>query len=185
MKPIRFLSLLPLCWCLVSSAVQAEPAAWLSVTAGPAWLQDHGADWGTPHGLLEVSSGLGTSPFRPIVFGGIIRSSTLIGSGTDLSLLGRGATRGYALGDWGGALDLGGYERFWGETSAGFTGSLNLGAPFGIVAALGGQLGTGATRGLTATLGFDFARLTVFRTSGENWWKNPFPPTGETQAKAP
>jgi len=183
-KPIRFLFLLPLSWCFVSSAAQAEPAAWLSVTAGPAWLRDHGSDWGE-NGLLEVSSGLGSSPFQPLVFGGIIRTSTFIGSGTDLSLLARGTTRGYALGDWGGALDLGGYERFWGQASAGFTGSLSLGAPFGIVAALGGQIGTGSTHGLTATLGFDFARLTVFRTSGENWWKNPFPPSGETQAKAP
>ena len=26
-----------------------------------------------------------------------------------------------------------------------------------------------------ATLGVDLARLTVYRRSGQNWWKNPFP----------
>ena len=48
-----------------------------------------------------------------------------------------------------------------------------LGAPWGITLSLGGGLGTNDARQYGATLGVDFARLTVYRLSGENWFPNP------------
>ncbi|MDX2056136.1 MAG: hypothetical protein SFV15_27290 [Polyangiaceae bacterium] len=174
MKPICVVAIVASTFIGWTGSARAESSAWLSFTGGPATLADDGDSLGTS-GLLEISSGLGTSPLDPLVWGGLVRSSTYFASGTDLSLLGRVATSGYALGNWGVALDAGGYERFWGRGSAGFTGSLSLGAPWGLVASAGGMLGTNSTRGASVSVGFDFARLTIFRTSGENWWKNPYP----------
>jgi hypothetical protein len=77
-------------------------------------------------------------------------------------------------GQWGFALDLGGYERFWGAGSEGALGSLSLGAPWGLVLSTSAGLGTSDTRFASVTLGVDFARLTVYRLSGTSWFPNPF-----------
>jgi hypothetical protein len=52
---------------------------------------------------------------------------------------------------------------------------LVLGAPLGLTASIGGALGSNDHRTLTATIGIDFARLTVHRQSLLNWWPNPSP----------
>ena len=82
---------------------------------------------------------------------------------------------GFVNGDWGGGVDLGGYQRWWGTGSTGLQGALVLGAPWGITMSVGAGAGTNDARHYSATLGIDFARLTVYRRSGDSWWKNPFP----------
>jgi hypothetical protein len=103
----------------------------------------------------------------------IVDSQPIFGEGTDLALLFRGATRGFVQGGFGFAIDAGGYERFWGQKSAGGLGSLVLGAPWGVTLSASAGMGTHDTRFATLTLGLDFARLTVYRTSGTNWFPNP------------
>ncbi|HEX6767625.1 MAG TPA: hypothetical protein VF103_19130, partial [Polyangiaceae bacterium] len=84
-------------------------------------------------------------------------------------------TQSYVLGTWGGALDLGGYERFWGFRSGGGMGALVLGAPWGITLRGEAAIGTNDARSFGILLGIDFARLTVFRSVGEKWFPNPYP----------
>jgi hypothetical protein len=78
-------------------------------------------------------------------------------------------------GGFGLALDVGPYRRFWGDGSTGGQAALVLGAPWGITLSVGGGLGTNDARLFGATLGLDFARLTVYRLAGENWFLNPHP----------
>jgi hypothetical protein len=99
---------------------------------------------------------------------------THFGHGTDLLLSLRTATRQYVNGGWGVALDLGGYHRFV-NVSNGLAGSLTLGAPWGITIASGGTWGTYDSHSIHALIGFDFARLTVYRRTGWRWWPNPLP----------
>ena len=95
--------------------------------------------------------------------------------GTDLGLLLRTASHGFVNGGWGGAVDLGGYQRWWGGTSSGLMGSLVLGAPWGITLSVGAGVGNDEARTYTASLGVDLARLTVYRRSGMNWWDQSVP----------
>jgi hypothetical protein len=122
---------------------------------------------------LDVEAGLGTPP-AGLVVGGLMRMQPYFKEGTDLSLLMRLATRGFVQGNFGLALDAGGYERFWGQHSQGGVGSLVLGAPWGITLNASAGLGTNDERFATFSLGLDFARLTVYRTSGTSWFKNPY-----------
>jgi hypothetical protein len=91
-----------------------------------------------------------------------------------LALLVRGATGGFVQGRWGFAIDAGGYERFWEEGSQGGLAALALGAPWGVTLSASGGIGTNDHRFASVTLGLDFARLTVYRSSGTNWFMNPF-----------
>ena len=45
----------------------------------------------------------------------------------------------------------------------------------GLQLGLGGGFGSNDTKFFGVTLGIDFARLTVFRTTGETWFPNPYP----------
>jgi hypothetical protein len=159
----------------VSGEARADVSSWLFVGTGPTVLkqEDQGAEgrWS-----LQVESGLGTPPGDSLIVGGIGRLHTHFGEGADLALLVRTAMPGFVNGSWGGALDLGGYQRFWGIESTGGAGSLVLGAPWGITLSLGAMVGTNEARTFSASLGIDFARLTVYRLAGQSLWVNPFPP---------
>ncbi len=169
--PLAFL--LALAWLLVAPREKADVASWASVAAGPTWLND-GVEKRSV-ASLEMEAGVGTPPSGPLTVGGLLHVQTHFSQGTDLGVLGRLATRGFVLGDWGAALDLGGYARFWGRGSTGGLGKLVLGAPWGIQLGLGGGVGTKDARFFGVPLGIDFARLSVFRTVGENWFPNPYP----------
>jgi hypothetical protein len=163
----------------VALAVVAKPCAadvssWLFVGGGASSL-DQASEDATTQPLLQIETGMGSPPGGALIVGGLGRLQTHFGAGTDLGLALRVATHGFANGDWGGAVDLGGYQRWWGKGSTGGAGALVLGAPWGLTLNLGAHLGTDDARGFTAALGIDFARLTVYRRSGENWWKNTFP----------
>ena len=153
----------------------ADVSSWLFVGGGPSWLRQ-GSDAELELApSLQIQTGMGTPPSRTIVLGGLGTMQTHFGHGTDLGLALRIATHGFVNGDWGAALDLGGYQRWWGEGSTGGTAALVLGAPWGITLGLNGSMGTNDHLGYSGVLGIDLARLTVYRRSGQSWLKNPFP----------
>jgi hypothetical protein len=158
---------------LVAPRARADVSSWASVAAGPSYIDDGRTKRTQPS--LELETGIGTPPSSLFVVGGLLHLQTHFGRGTDLGLLARFATRGFVLGDWGAALDLGGYERLWGRRSAGGLGELVVGAPWGLQLGLGGGLGSNDARHVSIVLGIDFARLSIFRTTGENWFPNPYP----------
>jgi hypothetical protein len=157
----------------VAKPARADVSSWASIAAGPTYLDDGETKRWVPS--LQFESGIGTPPSGPLAVGVLFHVETHFGLGTDFALLSRVATRGFVLGDWGAAIDLGGYERFWGRGSAGGLGKLVLGAPWGLELGVGGGFGTNDQRDFGVTLGIDFARLTIFRTVGENWFPNPYP----------
>lgn len=144
------------------------------VGSGPVAHKQGDADMEVDPSLV-FDLGVGTTPDARFVFGGLFRLQTIFGSGSDLALLARGATRGFQAGDFGIALDAGGYARFWGTESAGFVGGATLGAPLGLTLALTAHVGTDSSLGFGAVAGLDFARLTAFRQTLLDWWPNPLP----------
>lgn len=124
---------------------------------------------------MQLDMGVGSQPSSPAVIGGIFRTSTYFGHGTDLSLAVRAATRGFTTGDWGLALDAGGYARWWGQSSTGPISTLHLGMPFGLTFSVQGAVGSNDHRTFGAMFGIDLLRLTVYRLGGENLWANPRP----------
>jgi hypothetical protein len=152
----------------VPNRARADVSSWMYAGAGPGFLSHD-----RQRLSLQFDAGIGTPP-GAIVFGGVFRAQPYLKEGTDLALLARLATRGYVQGGFGLAVDVGGYERFWGRHSQGGLAALNLGVPWGITLSATGAMGTHDERFATLTLGIDFARLTVYRTSGTNWFMNPF-----------
>ena len=152
----------------------ADPSAWVFVGAGPlGWKQSDAAF--TTSGAMSFDVGVGTTPEARLIAGGLFRMTPVFGSGTDLALLARVATHGFQAGGFGFAVDAGGYERFWGATSRGFAGAVNLGVPRGFTLSLQTESGTDRAVALGAVAGLDLLRLTVFRKSLLNWWPNPAP----------
>jgi hypothetical protein len=160
-----------------AGAARADVSSWIFVGYGPATIDD--GNGFESESLLSLETGMGTPATSPIVFGGMFKLGTYFTRGTDLGLSLRTATKGFVLGDWGAALDLGGYDRLWETGSLGGQGSLVLGAPWGIQLQVSGGLGTNDHRHASVVLGFDFARLTVFRRSGQSWFMNPYPAVRE------
>lgn len=149
----------------------ADASSFMALGGGAAHVEQTGLTGALP-GLLQMDLGAGTSPANPFVFGGVLRTSTFFGHGTDVALLQRTATRGYAMGDYGLAVDLGGYQRWWGAESTGFAASVNLGAPWGVNLGLNGAFGNQSAMMLGLVLSVDWARMTAHRRSGEGWWPN-------------
>jgi hypothetical protein len=158
----------------VSASAQADVSSWMFFGSGPSAL-DFGRDTLEWQPTLLVETGLGSPPSGSVIVGGLGRMHIHFGQGADLALLVRTASHGFVNGDWGAAVDLGGYQRWWGVGSSGGLGSLVLGAPWGITLNLTAGVGTNDARTYAAVLGLDFARLTIYRRSGETWWKNSLP----------
>jgi hypothetical protein len=152
----------------------ADVASWVYVGAGASSLRQQNLVLHTDP-TLAIEAGMGTSPAHPLVVGGLFKIQALFGDGADLGVSLRLATRSFVTGNFGLALDAGPYRRFWGQGSSGGQASLVLGAPWGITLSLGGGLGSNDARQFGATVGVDFARLTVHRLAGENWFPNPLP----------
>jgi hypothetical protein len=160
---------------LSSHPARADVSSWAFVGGGASRLEQNTLSARTV-GSMRLQIGMGTDPSHPFIVGGLFSLEPHFGYGSDIALSVRTATRGYVNGQFGLALDLGGYERFWGEQgSAGGTGTLWLGAPWGISLGAGASVGTNDARGFSAILGIDFARLTVYRNAGTSWFMNPFP----------
>lgn len=158
----------------VSTPASADVSSWLYLGGGASRLEDRSAE---PRFApdLQLDTGLGSPPAGSFILGGLFRMHTHFGRGTDVGLLLRGATHGFVNGDWGLAVDVGPYQRWWGVGSSGLWGGLNLGAPWGITASANAGFGSEESQTYSFTLGIDLARLTVYRRSGERWWRNPFP----------
>ena len=87
----------------------------------------------------------------------------------------RTASGGYVRGGWGAALDLGTLQRWRDPFAPGYAGTLSIGAPWGITLNLDAARDQQDTNRFSAVLGIDFARLTVYRSTGTSWFPNPFP----------
>jgi hypothetical protein len=160
---------------LGAKPAHADVSSWAFVGGGASRLEQNTLSARTVSSM-RLQIGMGSDPSHPFIVGGLFSLEPHFGYGSDLALSVRTATRGYVNGQFGLALDLGGYERFWGEQgSAGGTGTLWLGAPWGISLGAGASVGTHDARGFSAILGIDLARLTVYRNAGTSWFMNPFP----------
>ncbi|MET0591896.1 MAG: hypothetical protein ABW133_04305 [Polyangiaceae bacterium] len=155
----------------VAPAVHADPSSWFSLAGGAGLWTENGTRR-TP-GALQLELGLGSSPASPVVVGGVFKALMFVGRGTDLALTLRTATGGFVRGDFGVAVDIGGYERFWEVGSQGFLGAVVLGAPYGLQLTAMTEQGTNDLRAYTAVLGIDFLRLTVYRDVSGGYWPNP------------
>ncbi len=148
----------------------AQASSWLYVGGGAGRIER--AD-NESLSLVQVDTGLGTSSRKPIVVGGLFRIQGYIGGGADLGLVARLCTSGFVQGGFGAGVDAGVYQRWWGPDSTGVAGNLVLGAPWGITLIGGATLGSDDQRAYFASLGIDFARLTVHRHTGLDWFRNP------------
>jgi hypothetical protein len=164
------LSALSFAW---TRPARADVSSWASAESGVVWLDDGKTKHTAP--TLQLEAGIGLPPSSFIVPGVLFHVQTDFGLGTDFGLLARFATRSFVLGNWGAAIDLGGYGRFWDLGSGGGLGKLVLGAPWGLQLSAGGGYGSNDQRHISVTLGIDFARLSIFRTVGEKWFPNPYP----------
>jgi hypothetical protein len=100
-----------------------------------------------------------------------------------LSLSLRGCTRGFQVGDWGFAVDAGAYLRTFGPDplpTTGFVGGVVLGGPLGTQLSVMSHYGMHDAFGVSASLGIDLLRLTVYRESLLQWWPNPMSPKART-----
>lgn len=155
-------------------SASADVSSWLFLGGGASSLEQDGRSLGQQP-LFQLETGLGSPPSGSFIVGGIGRMQLHFSEGVDLGLAARVATHAFVNGGWGAALDLGAYQRWWGPGSTGGTAHLVLGGPWGLTLSLGGHLGTDDARGFTAALGIDLARLTVYRRTGESYWKSTFP----------
>lgn len=171
----RLASLLCAAAALAGTAqARADVSSWAYVGSGLSSLKQRNLELRVDP-TLAIETGVGMSPKHPVIVGGMFKLQALFGDGADLGLSLRVATRSFVTGNFGLALDAGPYQRFWGEGSSGGQASLVLGAPWGITLSVGGGIGTNDARQYGATLGLDFARLTVYRLAGEDWFPNPRP----------
>lgn len=153
---------------------RADVSSWAYVGGGASYFEQRGQKLKLDP-TLAIEAGAGSAPSHPIVVGGMLKVLALLGDGVDLGVSLRVASRGFVTGDFGLALDAGPYQRFWGAKSTGGQAAIVLGAPWGITLTVGGGLGSHDARQLGATLGLDFARLTVYRLAGLSWFPNPHP----------
>ncbi len=190
MRRLRQLSVLV---AAVSGAIslpadaRADVSSWL--TAGAGYGYAYGAERGAYDRAtaFSVSVGVGTTPLRSVVVGGLVRTTTYFTLGTDVDLSLRIATGAFARGQWGLALDVGPGWRSWqGATNYGhfpLHAMIVAGGPWGM------QLGVGANffnldsgpsaRGAVALFEIDFLRLTAMRQGAtDRWWENPSPAGG-------
>jgi hypothetical protein len=175
---------------LLPREARADVTSWMSVGGGYSGQARHGNPSFDTAGALSYSIGVGSSPTGSLVFGGLIRGTTMFGLGTDFGPMFRAATGGFARGEWGAALDLGALWRTWGDDAYGtfpLEGVLTLGAPWGLQLALGVQASSAIdqtpSEGFFAALEIDLLRLTVMRQGpSERWWPNPAPAGGHPDA---
>jgi hypothetical protein len=153
---------------------RADVSSWLFTGVGPS-LRDRPGLSSDVATSLQIDSGLGSSPKAAVAVGGLLRLQTRFAEGTDLGLFVRTATGGYVRGAWGAALDLGGFVHPWGTSTEGYAGTLSLGAPWGITLDLDAARDANDARKWSAVLGIDFARFSIYRSTGLSWLPNPFP----------
>jgi hypothetical protein len=169
---------------------RADVSSWFAIGGGGASERNRPSGNRTLAPAMTYSVGVGSSPLAPLVIGGLIRGTTMFNLGTDLGVVVRAATGGFARGDWGLALDAGALWRSWGDGTYGewpLQGVLTAGSPWGLEVAVGAELwsvsGGTQAQGFFAALEIDLLRLTVMRQGAtEHWWPNPNPAGGRKTA---
>lgn len=165
----------PLLFLLLDPQVaRADVASWMYVGGGVGrlTLPEGASNTTTMHPAMALDTGFGINPLSPVVVGFAFKGMAYWDHGIDLGLALRGTTSGYSRGQWGVALDLGVMQRWWGETATLPAATLSFGLPWGVTLAASGSSNFDATHSLGITLGFDWARLTAHRASGESQWRN-------------
>lgn len=167
-----------------SAPARADASAWMFVGAGAIGWKQGDASTLTPgndgafstNGTMTIDVGAGTTPDARFIFGGLFRIQPIFKHGADLALLARAATHGFQAGDFGVALDAGGYLRTWGpQIGAGFAGSVSLGLPLGFTITAQVEVGSNKALSLGGVAGIDLLRLTLYRQTLLKWWQNPSP----------
>ncbi len=183
-----------LSWAVVRpGAARADVTSWMALGGGYAGQVKHATASFDTASAFSYSLGVGSTPIASLVFGGLVRGTTMFGLGTDLGPVVRAATGGFARGDWGVALDAGVLWRSWGSDAYGtwpVQGVLTVGAPWGLQLAMGGQIASVAggtpSKGFFASLELDLLRFTVMRQGPtERWWPNPAPAGGHPKETRP
>ena len=191
-RPLRVFAIVGALACIlhVPAEARADVSSWL--TAGGGYGLQRGAerDAYDRASALSFSMGVGTTPLRGVVVGGLLRTTTYFTLGTDLDLSARIATGGFARGQWGFAFDVGPGWRSWARRSdyGGFPLHAMIvgGAPWGLQLGIGANLlnldGGTSSQGAIALLEIDLLRLTVMRQgSTDRWWENPSPAGGRVR----
>lgn len=163
-----------------SGLAQAEPTSWLSVSSGVAGERNvvTGSEV-VP--VFSAALGVGTDPNGKFSVGGLFRTTTYFGIGTELALGPRLATAGFTRGSFGFAFDLGVALRPFGRSDYGrvpLQGGVVVGFPWGVQLETGLRLfdlsGQPSALGGFVTLGVDLLRFSVHRRgSTEQIWPNP------------
>lgn len=160
---------------LAARPASAAPTAWSALGAGAmGWKQGSSPDFRADGNLLfEV--GVGTPDRYPVIVGGLFRITPLLANatGADMAWLARVCNRGYQVGGFGIAADVGVYARTWGTPSQGFAGSISLGAPLGFTLSFHAQVGSDDLLAFGGTATIDLLRLTLSRQTLLDWWPNP------------
>jgi hypothetical protein len=161
---------------LTSGDALADTATWLHAGGGVLGFQEAKDTDLLLAATMAADVGVGTTVRdAPFSFGGLFRVQPVFGYGVDLDLYVRFCNRTFMTGPIGFAIDAGGYARFWGVKSAGFSGEAILGGPLGLQLAALGEYGSGGSFAFGGVLGFDLARLIVHRETLLDWWQNPRP----------
>jgi hypothetical protein len=178
---------------LTASSAAADTSSWLSVGGGYGFQHNDSAQNFARATTASFAVGVGSDPHAAIVVGGLIRSTTYLGLGTDVGLAARVATGSFARGQWGLALDAGPMWRTFGDGEYGrwpLQAMLIGGAPWGVQLGIGGNFlklagDDPSAQGLVALLEIDLLRLTVMRQGAtDRYWENPSPAGGRApQAK--
>lgn len=161
---------------LAARAAGAGPTAWTAVGGGVlGWKQGTERPELGLDGAFVLEAGVGIPDRFPVIVGGLFRITPLLTSGTgaDMAWLARVCTRGYQVGGFGVAADVGVYARTWGTPSQGFAGSLSLGAPLGLSLSFHTMVGSDELLAFGGSLSIDLLRLTLYRETLLEWWPNP------------
>lgn len=173
----------------LARSASADVSSWLSAGGGYGFKHNEAANNYARATSASFAVGVGSDPTNSIVVGGILRSTTYFGLGTDLGVSARLATGGFARGQWGLAFDAGPMWRTFGHGEYGrwpIAAMLIGGAPWGLQVGVGGEIlriaGNDAqARGIVALLEIDLLRLTVMRHGAtDRFWENPSPAGGRS-----
>ena len=164
---------------LAAGSARADIYSWLAIGGGYGIERNPVHSSSDSAGAFSASLGVGSSPRKAIVVGGVFRTVTYFELGTDVGIAARFASGGFARGQWGGAFDLGVLARPWRDGQYGrypLQGVFTIGAPWGLELGLGVQAvnlgGNPQTLGGFSVLEIDLLRLTVMRQgkTDASWW---------------
>lgn len=164
---------------LAAAPARADISSWLAIGGGAGFQHTPVGPSTDGAGVFTTSLGVGTSPRKAIVVGGLFRTTTYFGLGTDVGIAARFASGGFARGQWGLAFDLGPEARPWRNGAYGrypLQGVVTLGMPWGFQVGVGAQAlnlgGDPQPFGGFAVLELDLLRLTIMRQgkTDTSWW---------------